>query len=118
MMTNKKTIRLRRNFNLLKLFARCANKFELRKAILENSDNDFVKALADCALNLVNGNVKVPVAQMKRIGRHRKIIREMAKKRNSIKMKKKLCEQKGGFLPALLVPVLAAVTGLVAEKLL
>lgn len=107
--------RLRRNYKCLKALKKLpAGK---RRELLESASNDFILCLCDCANNVLQGNVKLKPKEKTQLRRHKNTLRALVKgggSRNLIKKKRKLLIQKGGFLPALLAPILGSLaSGLV-----
>ena len=74
---------------------------KLREAILEHADAELIRALCECAHNILRGNVKMTPRETK--------LRLIARKNVSVKQKRRHLQQTGGFLPALLAPLAASV---------
>ena len=85
-----------------------------RQHLLEAGGDPLIKCLQECCHNVLRGAVQLSEPTRRRLKRHARNIREVADPRGSIKRKKQLLVQRGGFLPALLVPIISAVTGLVS----
>lgn len=100
-----------RNLSALKTFKKLSN--ESRKKFLKRCNPDFVNCLSEVCHNLLRGNIKVTPAQLKKLTRYKKTLRTLASKRTSLKKRKRLLNQKGGFLGALIAPALSAITGLI-----
>ena len=83
---------------------------KLRKAILEHADPELIRALCECAHNILRGNVHMSQQENERLGKYRSTLRLLASKRGlSVKQKRRKLQQTGGFLPALLAPLAASV---------
>ena len=69
-----------------------------------------MKSVCECALNVLRGRVPLTKKQKAKLARYKTSLRKLATKRGSgtLKSKKKLV-QKGGFLTALLAPLLSTV---------
>ena len=69
-----------------------------------------MEAIGEVALNLLKGNIIVPTSSFKRLKPHKSKLLYLTRKKTSLKKKKEVLNQKGGFLPALaaLVAPLAA----------
>lgn len=102
--------------NLLKKLCRC-RKAAARKALFDRGGQPLQRALREVAHNVLKGNVKLSKGQFKKLSKHKKTVRELAKKRLPLKVKKAL-HQKGGFLPALLLPVLGSLASALLGKVL
>ena len=75
------------------------------KAIIRSSDRDLVNTLCECCFNVLKGNVQLTPSQKKKLQRHKNTLRQLSNKKHSLKRKRHLL-QKGGFLGALLGPVI------------
>ena len=83
---------------------------KLRKAILEHADPELIRALCECAHNILRGNVQMTPREMERLRKYRSKLHLLASKRGlSVKQKHRKLQQTGGFLPALLAPLTASV---------
>ena len=82
---------------------------KLRKAILEHADSDLIRALCECAHNILRGNVKMTPREKTRLRKYQTKLRLIARKNVSVKQKRRHLQQTGGFLPALLAPLAASV---------
>ena len=86
---------------------------KLRKILLKKTsrDNDFVKCLCECAKNIIKGNVTLTDAQKNKIRRRKQSFRKLVLKKTSLKEKRRIV-QTGGFLGALLGPIISILGGL------
>ncbi len=85
-----------------------------RKFIECNCDRKLVECFCECAKNVLKGCVPLTARQFKRLRRWKKTLQTLSIKKPSLKNKKKLLQQ-GGFLGALLPPVLSFLGGLVSS---
>ena len=107
------TKHLKAHWSLLKKLKTC--KAKERKAILKKGGKPLQLCLQECAINILKGNVHLTDAQHKRLRRYKEEVRLLGKKTTS--QKKKLdIEQRGGFLPALLAPVVGSLLGAIFKK--
>jgi hypothetical protein len=87
-------------------------KPKVRKAMLKKYCNDnFVRCICECAANLLKGNVRLTPAQKTQLSRRKRLLRKLVLKKPSLKSKRKIV-QSGGFLGALLGPIIKIVSGL------
>jgi len=63
-------------------------------------NNDFVKCICDCVSNVLKGKVHISPTHLKTLRRGKRVLRELALKKTSLKKKKKII-QSGGFFPLL-----------------
>ena len=82
---------------------------KLRKAILEHADPELIKALCECAHNILQGNVQMTPLEKTRLRKYKSKLRLISCKNVSVKQKRLKLQQTGGFLPALLAPLAANV---------
>ena len=88
-----------------------------RKMLLEAASTDEIKAIAECALNLLTNRIKLNGNQKRKLKRHKETLRYVAHKGTNIKRKRRVLQQKGGFLTALLPLAISAVSSLVPALL-
>lgn len=77
--------------------------------ILAKATKDQLDSITEIARNTLKGRIPYTQSSLKKLKRHKNTIREIAKKSISLKKKKQILKQKGGFLPFLIGPVLASV---------
>lgn len=82
-----------------------------RKALLQQADAKLVRRICECALNVLIGNVPLDKREKARLRRHAGTLRKLAEPRVSLSKKKKIILQRGGggFLPALLAPLVGSI---------
>ena len=96
----------------LELLARSKNA-KRRKLLAQWADKKDLMAVSECIGNTLNGNVKLSSQLMKKLQRHKKSLRLLAKKNASQSEKKRIISQRGGFLPFLLPTILGALSKVV-----
>lgn len=82
----------------------------IRKTIIKTGDKELLTCLCECSKNVLKGNVPLTTNQKSHLRRHKRALRELALKKTS-KKKKVALIQKGGFLGALLTPILSLLGG-------
>jgi phosphatidylinositol kinase/protein kinase (PI-3 family) len=85
----------------------------VQKSIVSSAPKELVDTLCECAHNLLKGNVILTTDQYNNLKRYKTQLRELSRRRTSLKRKRSLL-QKGGFLGAILsrvVPLLATLLG-------
>jgi len=87
------------------------------KTILRGADNDLIKCLAECALNLLRGNIVLTPEEKKKLIKYRHKIRDIADKKQILKDKRKTI-QTGGLAAALLAPLIKPLIAPLAGKLI
>lgn len=78
----------------------------VRRSIINSGSKDLVLALVECAENIVKGRVRLNKRQFNQLKRYTKQLKKFLKKNVSEKTRKGILVQKGGFLGALLRPIL------------
>jgi len=95
---------------------------KLARKIISSADRSLITALSECALNLLNGNVKISTGRKRKLAQFKKKLRTLATKGHPVELKKKTL-QSGGFLTSLLAalaPILykgvSALIGAIKKK--
>ena len=78
---------------------------KLRKAILEYADAELTSALCECAHNILRGTVRLTPREKARLRRYTSDLRAIANRKTAVTRRRRILQQKGGFLPALLAPL-------------
>ena len=84
-----------------------------KKEYVQKCDKEFINCVSECAKNVIKGNVPLTNRQMARLRRERNNLKALSVKKTSLTKKRRIL-QRGGFLTALLPPVLSVLTGLLA----
>lgn len=110
--------RLKRNIPILNVLSKAPNK--QRKAIIDTATSDQIACICDCANNIINNNIPLTSADLQKLRRYKNLIRYLSKNKDQRKNreKKHYLNQSGGFLPALLIPILSAAGSILAEALI
>jgi len=78
-----------------------------RKRLLEDiCSADFLQCMCDCAKNIIKGNVPLTPSQKRQLSRRKRLLKKLALKKTSQLNKRKII-QSGGFLGALLGPIIS-----------
>lgn len=81
-----------------------------RKAMLRNSNFGLIKSIVECVENVLSGNVKLDKKRMVKLKKYKNQLRKIYTSGKKWTSKKKVIVQSGGgFLPALLIPVISAI---------
>ena len=86
-----------------------------RNEYLKNSSNELIACLVECIANIVRGNIPLTTKQKNCLRHYTRSLRKLSAVRDTAKAKKALYHQKGGFLPAVLAPILAVAGSLLGE---
>jgi hypothetical protein len=98
------TGRVKKHYLKLKALSLAVPK--LQKKIVSRANRDLVDCISECCKNVLRGNVTLSVAQKSKLDKHKKKLRFLSLKRAGLKKRKRII-QTGGFLGALLTPVVA-----------
>lgn len=93
--------------DFLELLAR-SKTAKRRKLLAQWADKNDLMAVSECIENVLKGNVRLTPLQIKKLRRHKKSLRLLAKKNAAISAKKRAIVQNGGFLPFLLPGIVGA----------
>ena len=106
--------RLKRYASTLKQLNKYSDK--QKKCWLKNNLNkELVLCLCECAKNLLKGCVPLSSKQKKALSRRKLSLRNLAKKKVPLKKKRRII-QTGGFLGALLGPIISVLGSLFGSK--
>lgn len=81
------------------------------KAIMKTASPELVTTLCECCHNILKGNVPLTVGQKRQLRRYKHNLRELILKKTSNKRRKEIL-QRGGFIGALLGPIVKVLTGI------
>jgi len=107
--------RLKNNISYIDVLARA--KPVQRRAILQTADKDLILCLCECALNVLNGNVPLKTHEVDKLDKYKGQFRKLAAQKTPNAKRRKLLVQKGGFLPALLMPILGIAGQLLVDSI-
>ena len=93
---------LRNNIDFLRVLKKSNSK--QRRAILQAADNQLLKAICECVINVLRGTVKINPKQKTQLKRYKASLRELADKGVPLKKKKKTLVQKGGGFLSIILP--------------
>lgn len=110
--------RVRRLLPILKRINKLGDR--AKRQYVKKCNKEFVDCVSECAKNVLRGNVPLTTNQKAKLRRNQKNLRSLAIKRTSLKKRRQIL-QKGGFLAALLPPVLSllggALTGVIKDAI-
>lgn len=80
-----------------------------RRELLKKSNFGLIKSIVECIENVLNGNVKLGKGHIQKLKKYKTQLHKVHKSGKKWSLKKKVIIQTGGgFLPALLIPVITA----------
>src|ERR1700733_2785966 len=106
--------RLMKNLQNLKLIKEASPN--VRKHILKDCKRNLLCCICECALNILKGNVPLKKSQKSKLARFKQRLRNLASKKTRSKVKRRII-QSGGFIGALLTPVLSFLGTLLSNKI-
>ena len=101
--------------HFLNLLAKKSKSAAKRKLMTEFATRGDINAISECTRNLLKGNIPLNDKQYNKFYHCRHDIRYLANKRNSLKSKKDIINQRGGFLSTLLPLAVSAVIEVVKK---
>jgi len=105
--------RVKKYLPTLKRIRRLGEK--ARRDYVRKCDNEFIHCISECAKNVIKGNLPLTKRQMTNLRRRRYDLRALSAKKTSLRTKRKIL-QKGGFLTALVPPVLSVLGSLLMQN--
>ncbi len=88
---------------------------KVRNTIIQTTEDPVITCICECVANLLYGCVPVNTKEKKELANHALIMRKLVKRNIRVADKRKILKQSGGFLPALLGPILGIASGLIAD---
>ena len=76
--------RLRRQRPFLESILKESNLFK-RQALLQHANKDQINAVSEMVLNILKNNIPVKPQTLGTLQRHKKVLREVGKRKNSVK---------------------------------
>ena len=92
----------------------CKAKPNTIRSVIKTGDKDLINVFSECALNVLKGVVPLTKVQRIKLSRHKKCLRDLVNRKTSNQKKKKIL-QRGGFLGALLPPIIGILGGLLGK---
>ena len=92
-------------------------KGKKRIKLIAEAKSCIIKAISELAKNCIVGNVKLEDCEFDKLKKYQNILRKISTKSTSLKKKRQIISQNGGFLPLLIPPALSVVAGLVGDQL-
>jgi hypothetical protein len=90
-----------------------------RKELLSKCNRCIYYAISEVARNTVKGNIPLSPKRKKQLSPYKNQLRRLARKSGvSLKERKTIINQRGGFLPGLLIPALSILANVAADKLI
>ena len=87
--------------DFLSLLGKTKNK-QKRKQLLDIANNEQIKAIQECAQNVLEGHIPLAKKDVKRLSKHKNILRTVRGAKLNNEQRRKLMMQNGGFLNVLL----------------
>jgi len=81
------------------------------RPLLASAIDDIIKAIVECAINILNGNHKLTKDEKSNLRKYKNRLRALVNSKISFKRKRKLLNKKGGFIVPLLTSILSGVMG-------
>lgn len=101
----------RQQLQQLRLIQNCP--IHLRKQLLKKLPLKTVKTICECVYNTLNGNVKLTPKQKNKLTKYKYTLRKLASKKLTLFNKKRLINQRGGFLNILIPAAVTAISSLI-----
>ena len=108
--TKKKTSKLRKTFEKVRILSLATPR--VRKQLVQRGGREIIDCISECCVNILKGNVHLTPKQKSCLTKHKQKLREIAKRKISLKQKKKIIQQGGFPLGAILAPVASVLASL------
>ena len=101
--------RMKKFLPVLKRMRKFSDK--AKRQYVGKCNRQFLDCISECAKNIIKGNVPLTTTQKAKLRRNRNDLRALSVKKTSLRKKRRIL-QKGGFLGAILPPVLGVLANL------
>ena len=108
--------RIKKNIDFLHLLTNACKAKSRRRDLMNFANKDEVDSVCECVENFLCGNVQDQRLKRK-LRKYKTTLRLLRDKKKSIKKKKLAIVQHGGFLQALLIPMLSLASGLIGDAI-
>lgn len=89
-------------------------KIKSKSSILKTCPNNIIKALCECAMNALQGNVPLTKKQKSKLSSYKTSLRKLSSKKLPLYKKRQLLIQRGeGFLSILLPAAISVISSLI-----
>jgi len=106
------SLRVKRYLPVLKRLSKLGDK--VKREYVRKCERQFIDCVSECAKNVIKGNVPLSDRQKSELRRKKKDLIALSLNKTSLGQKRRIL-QKGGFLTALLPPILAVLGSLFAK---
>lgn len=89
-----------------------------RKQLLKHATREELQSLCEICLNILKGNLPLDDRQLRSLKKKKTLIRDLGDRHKSIKKKRQLANQHGGFLGSIAAIALPLITDLITRKIL
>ena len=103
-------IKLRKHFQHLRFLSSASPA--VRKKFIDHAPDSFVNCCSELCMNYCDGRIDCTPAQKTRLTQYKRELRALAKKKTSLRARRKIL-QHGGILPALALPIISVIGGLI-----
>jgi len=73
-----------------------------QKSFINGASIELLKTISEICLNLIKGTIDISKDNINKLRKYKKQILTLSEKKHSAKKRRKVCSQKGGFLPTLI----------------
>ena len=88
----------------------------MRNSLINSSNNEQINTICECILNLLNGNISLKDGERIKLSKYKLALRKSLKK-ISLKDRKKVFVQNGGFLQILLPSVITGLASIISSAI-
>jgi hypothetical protein len=85
-----------------------------RNRLILDAEKCVIDAISEIAKNCLAGNINLKTCDFKKLSKYKKTLRQISKK-SSVEKRKRILQQKGGFLSLLIPPALSLIASVVGD---
>jgi len=90
---------------------------ENQKDIIRRAKGPLINKICECILNIINGKIKISSQDLEKLKPYKNLFRKLLVKSTGLREKKRLINQKGGFLQILIPAIISGLASIISSAI-
>ena len=90
---------------------------ENQKDIIRRAKGPLINKICECILNIINGKIKISPQDLEKLKPYKNLFRKLLIKSTGLREKKRLINQKGGFLQILIPAIISGLASIISSAI-
>ena len=90
---------------------------ENQKDIIRRAKGPLINKICECILNIINGKIKISPQDLEKLKPYKNLFRKLLVKSTGPREKKRLINQKGGFLQILIPAIISGLASIISSAI-